>query len=255
MSDSQLAVPVAPSAMAPASPSSVGEMLTLAINKGATVEFMKGLLDLQERMENRDAERQFHDAMAKFLGLCPVMKKSKEATDTRNNGAKRLYVYADLPEISKTINPILATLGLSYSFDSKVDDKNLTALCTVRHRAGHSQTSSFVCPLGGGASPLPLTPGQKVGGNLTLAMRYALIQAFSLSSAEPDRDGRDPEDDGSLVNDEQIAQLQTAIDSIDSSGKLKAGFLRFVDLESLADIPASKFDDAMRKIEAKRKES
>ena len=161
-----------------------------------------------------------------------------------------------VPTYSKDIRPFLAKHGLSYTFDSKVlDGKSLAVTCTVRHRAGHSQSSVFVAEIGGGASPLPLTGGQKMGGTTTLAMRYALIQALAITTAEDDTDDRDEEAVGPPIDAEKAANIDAILDECpaDRRAGTKVRMLAYLGVGSVESIPLSRYAELMKSLVAKRK--
>src|SRR5690606_35801072 len=97
-------------------------------------------MSLQERWEDREAERQFNAALAKFQEECPrIARNKKGARDIR---------YAPLDYIMATIQPVLSKHGLSVRFSTSWENMGyLTATCTVSHVAGHSKDSQITIPV------------------------------------------------------------------------------------------------------------
>lgn len=243
--------PATPAALAPAATGDLSPLLALAVEKNLDVEKLERLVGLHERALERDARAQFFEAQAEFQRLCPPIRKVAAAR-TSPEGGKVLYTFAPLDEIARTINPFLARFGLSYSWDSTVteDDKGatLTCVCTVRHKAGHFITATFRCPVAGTNM---MSGAQKAASALTYARRQSLVQALGLTTTDDDDDGRDTgASDDAVVTEEQAANLGALIDDV---GADKAKFLAFFKVASIAAIPASRFTEAVRMLEAKRK--
>ena len=55
------------------------ELMSQAIAAGVTTGDLERLAALQERHEQRQAERAFGEALARFQSLCPIIKRSKTA--------------------------------------------------------------------------------------------------------------------------------------------------------------------------------
>ena len=82
-----LATPIEqPSALMVADPSSPTALLHEAVVRGASVEQLKELVGLHERIEERQARKAYFDAMAKFQAKCPPIKKVKTAQFATNSG-------------------------------------------------------------------------------------------------------------------------------------------------------------------------
>jgi len=242
-------VPAPASSLAPSG--DFAPLLRLAVEKDLDVDKLARLVEMQERAMERDARAQFFDAMSEFQRKCPPIRKTSAAR-TSPEGGKILYTFAALDEIARTINPILAGVGLSYSWDSTVtgDDKgaSLVCVCTVRHKAGHTVTATFGCPVAGTNM---MSGAQKAASALTYARRQSLVQALGLTTTDDDDDGRDGgASDGTPVSDDQALNLHELIDAV---GADRAKFLAFFKVADLGQIPAARYGEATRMLEAKRK--
>lgn len=227
----------------------VTDLLRIAVEKGTPVAELKELVALHEHMERKQAQRDYSAAMARFQAECPSIKKSSTAQITTNSGSKFSYTFAELGEIAQTVNPLLAKHGLSYTWDATVDEKgaNLTCVCTVRHENGHSETSRITVPTG---SPSAMSNQQKVGAALTFARRLSLTSALGLTSTDDDVDGKDLGGGSSNepITEKQADNLSARLAAV--NGDL-ARFLKLFDVPTLADIPASRYAEALQKIEKK----
>lgn len=224
----------------------ITELLRAAVMQGTPVEQLERLVDLHEKMDARQAQRDFAAAMAAFQMECPSIKRSSTANFSTRGGGAMSYTFAALDEIATTINPILAKHGLSYTWDATVDGGSLTCVCTVRHCNGFSTSSSIKLPT---ESPSAMSSQQKVGSALTFAKRLSLTSALGLTTTDEDTDGRDTDGDSGAINDKQIERLEALIVEVNAN---LPKFLKYLGVESLGEIPAAKYTAAVKDLEKKR---
>ena len=224
--------------------SSIAALLHMAVEKGTPVAELSKLIDLHERLEARQAAKDFADAMAKFQAECPSIKKSSSANITTNGGGQFAYTYAELDEIARTINPILAKHGLSYTWDTSADDKMLTVICTVRHINGHSISSSFILPV---SSKSAMSEQQKYGAAQTFAQRKSLSAALGLTTTDSDIDGAS-EDPATITEDQQTLLS----DLLKAAQATPSRFYKYLGVTSLAEIKAVDYEHAKTTLERKK---
>lgn len=233
--------------LVPANGGGITDLLRFAVEQKAPIDSLERLVALQERIMDRNAAAEFFDAMALFQAKCPPIPKSSIAEVTKEGRKIASYRYAELPTIAGVINPILAPLGLSYSWDSKIDATGLcSCTCTIRHRAGHMQTATFTCPISGTSL---MSDAQKGAAALTYAKRQALVQALGLTTGESDTDGGEPKPPEDAITEEQAINLQSRLESL-GAGELPA-LLAWAKIESVYDLPASKLAQALKAVTAK----
>lgn len=225
------------------------DLIRFAIEKGASIDQLERLVALSERVEDRQAAQEFAHAMAQFQAECPPIHRSSKAEITTRSGSKFGYTYAPLDEIARTINPIMARFGLSYSFDCVATDTQLTAKCTVRHIAGHSVTAVFTLPI---ANESAMSAQQKVGSALTYAKRQSLSAAMGLSATDEDPDAADS--NHAPITDDQAISIN---DLIKESGVDIVRVLKFAKAAKVSEIRAADYDTivAMLKEKIEKKES
>jgi hypothetical protein len=233
-----------PAAVAIPATSSITHLLQTAVEKGTPVEALEKLVALHERMEAREAAQAFANAMAAFQSACPSIKKSSTADIVTRKGGRYSYTYAELDEIARTVNPILAKHGLSYSWDSTVEAGMLNCVCTIRHIKGHFTTSRLSLPV---ASESAMSEQQKYGAALTFAQRRTLSSGLGLTTTDEDADAADF--DRTPINAMQLIQLE---DMIEDSGADKGRFLKFIGVDKLGELPAVHFEQAMNALRQKK---
>lgn len=224
----------------------IGYLLRLALtgDRPVPVETIEKLVALKERAEDRDARSQFFAAVAAFQDECPPIRRSRRASVASQGGSGFSYTYADLEEIVRTVRPILAKMGLSFTHDSKVGlNGMLEVVCTLRHVAGHSESASFPCPT---SSRAGMSDAQKYASALTFARRQSLIQVLGLTTTDQDLDGAGEEREP--ITDAQAHQIEEWISKCHEPGKERAAFLAYLGADSVDAIPAVRFDDALAAI-------
>ena len=127
-----------PPVAAPESPD-MGELMRLAVERGTDgVAALERLVALQERAEQRQAERDFAQAIADFQSRLRVVGYNAAGA----HGAR----YATLDHIMEQVGPTLAACGLSVTWDSDDTGERLRVTCTVHHVGGHHRDASFAVP-------------------------------------------------------------------------------------------------------------
>lgn len=221
-------------------PVAIIELLQMAVEKGLPVEALERLQALHERVSDRAAAIEFAQALATFQRRCPPIVKKSVAKVTTRGGAQYGYRYAELDEIARTVNPILAEVGLSYTWNSEVRDKMLHCTCILRHVNGHSVPANFSAPVDSAAG---MSEQQKYAAALTYARRQSLTQALGLTTTDPDTDGGNPEP----ITADQAADLRSLIEE---TGVNLTRFLKWAKVERIEDLLARDFESAVNNIRA-----
>ena len=147
--------------------------------------------------------------------------------------------YADLAEHIRTVKPVMNKHGLAVmQLPGIVDGSNATLETMLIHESGEwiAGTSS---------TPMQKMDPQGLGSAVTYLRRYSL--AALAFTAQDDDDGV-LAGAGPSISEEQLATLE---EWISSSGADRAGFLSFVGVERLSDLPAKRYDFALGRLRAK----
>lgn len=225
---------------------SPGALIRFALERGEVdIEVLERLVALQERVLERDARAAFFDALHAFQEECPEIAKSRTANIKTRSGGTYSYTFAPLEEITRTIRPVLHRHGLAFAWDTDgMGDGALNVVCVLRHVDGHEERARFPVPTGTDAA---MSDAQKNGAALTYGRRQSLVAVLGLTTAD-DADAPLPES-AATITEKQIADLDVLIDDV---GADKARFLKYMSVESLADITAARFAQAVADLEAKR---
>ncbi len=104
------------------------------------VEVASKMMDLYERHEKRQAEKDFAAALTELQGET-IRVQATKAVDVKN-GVPR-YTFAPYEEIMRTVQPMLTRHGFSVTFDTKIEGDRLYSICTLTHKSGHSRSNQF----------------------------------------------------------------------------------------------------------------
>ena len=164
------------------------QMLAVAVEKGADLDKMEKLMDLQERWEAKEAKKAFTQALAKFQSkLGPIIKKQK--VDYTTSKGRTQFSFADIDDIAQAIRPIMEECGLSYRFEQHEDDKSIKISCIVSHVDGFSAITSMSAGHDntGGKNAI-----QAAASTVTYLRRYTLTGALGITTGQDDNDGGKP---------------------------------------------------------------
>lgn len=162
-----------------------------ASDPSCDIEKLERLMAMHERMQAKQAEQQYADAMA-------AMQQELPAIGERGNAAGR-YTYALWEDINEKLKPILAKHGFSISFRMPRCDKGIEVEGVLTHRAGHSERTTIVLPADTSGNKNAV---QAVASSVSYGKRYtagALLNytthgedddAFSAVSQQPALDQR-----------------------------------------------------------------
>lgn len=152
--------------------------------------------------------------------------------------------YADLAEIIDTTREVLAKNGLSIVQMVKVKDYGVVLETTLLHSSGQAMSGEY---------PLPATTDkpQVLGSALTYARRYSHAAICNIA-AEEDDDANAAQADAKNIKPITAAQLKELVELADEVSADKAKFCRYLNVPSMAELPATKFTAAKAALEAKR---
>lgn len=216
-----------------------------ASDPAVDIDKMERLMQMHERLLNRDAEQTFNVAMTEAQkAMRPI---SADATNPQTRSK-----YATYAKLDAALRPIYTSHGFSLSFDEGDSPKpeHVRVLCYVAHDGGFTRTYRKDMPADGkGAKGNDvMTKTHASGAAMSYGMRYLLKGIFNVAVGEDDRDGNVPVDDGEPVSE---AQRDDLLALIDEAGGTAEVFCKFYKIGSVAELPASMFDRAIAALKRK----
>ncbi len=161
----------------PAEPS-VALMLQKVIDGGITadnVSALESLVGLYDRMQAKNAEKDFAVAFNRLMAEMPPIQATKPVPN--NDGTVR-YRFAPLEEIEAIVRPVALRNGFSYSFsEGPSEPGRITKVCTVQHSSGHKRVHPFTVRT---SAPPKANDSQADGSTHSYAKRGAFSDAFSI---------------------------------------------------------------------------
>jgi hypothetical protein len=210
------------------------DMLHKAVSNNADIEVLEKLMTLQERWESNQARKAFDEAIAAAkLEIPPIERNAKGHNDKR---------YADFSAIAKVVDPILGKHGLSYRFRT-MQAERISVTCVLSHKSGHSEETTLAGPADTTGNKNAI---QAIGSTLTYLQRYSLVQMLGLA-AERDDDGK-AANLGEAITQDQVGEI---VELIDSTNADKGRFLQYFKIGAIAELPAKRFAEAVRLLNAK----
>ncbi len=169
----------------PAPATSVEGMITLAIERGATVETLERLMAIRREVRAEQGKEAFDRALAAFQAECPTIRKSAKVMN--KDGRSVRYQYAPLDAIIAQVKELLQRHGFSYTVNAAALPGSVKATCKLTHAYGHSESSEFEVPIDKDAY---MNPAQQVASALTFAKRYAFCNAAGIMTGDADDDSQ-----------------------------------------------------------------
>lgn len=179
-------------------------LIESAVANNASVDTLERLMGLQERHEANQARKAFFEAMQKFQSIKPDLVKRSEVKFNNTS-----YKFCSLADIEKALKQPLSECGLSYRFENSESDGSFGVTCIVSHVQGHSERTTMKAPADDSGNKNKI---QGIGSTSTYLMRYTLIAAFALTTADEDNDGQTNSDlplQRVLQQNEALRDLET----------------------------------------------
>lgn len=167
-------------------PSTMMELLSIALKNNAAIDVIERLAALQEKQLARDAEIEFNEALNR------VQEKIKRiAPDmNRTDGKSKWASYA---AIDRVIRPIYAAEGMSLSFTHADCQKadHIRVICRVAMR-GHKELYQVDWPVdtAGPKGGAVMTLTDATGASDSRAKRYLVKDIFNIAIGEGEADGQ-----------------------------------------------------------------
>lgn len=184
---------------------------------------LSALLDVKERMMNKQAEFEANQAFARVCKAMPRIKKN--GLIDFGKGQKPIP-YAKWEDVQDAIRPIYEAEKFTLSFDSEPKEGGgLLYHAILLHENGHSRKSSIPLPLdtSGGKQNI-----QGMGSSASYGQRYTTKQLFNLVFEGEDDDG--VRGGMEFITPEQCQRIN------DLLAETKADVNRFMQFMSIAEV-------------------
>jgi hypothetical protein len=208
----------------------------VALNPDADISKLEKMLDMQERILNRNAQQAFTADLAAMQSELPLVGKAGRG----HNNAK----YAKLEDINEAIRPTLQKYGFAVTFRINQTDKSVTVTARLSHRMGYSEETNLSLPLDTSGSKNAV---QAVGSTVSYAKRYAICALLNISTGDDDDGGPPKFNEHPSVTNAQIKQLR---DAANVAGKNEAYICQAAHIERIEDLLQARFGGAMNHLKS-----
>lgn len=165
-----------------------------ANDPGVDVEKMQKLLDMQERIMNKQQEIEYNTAFAQMQPELPPIP----ALGIGHNSAK----FAKKEDMNLLINPILSKYGFALSFKNTQENGTIKTRATLRHMAGYSEYTEITLKDDVSGSKNAV---QAVGSSQSYGERYTMKAILNLTIL------KDPTDDDAMsISDQRNKSKNTS---------------------------------------------
>ncbi len=142
------------------------------------IEKMQKLLDMQERIMNKQQEIEYNIAFSEMQPKLPPIPALGEG----HNNAR----FAKKEDMNQLVNPILSKFGFALSFKNTQENGTIKTRATLRHRAGHAEFTEITLKDDNSGSKNAV---QAVGSSQSYGERYTMKAILNLTII------KDPTDD------------------------------------------------------------
>ncbi len=199
---------------------------------------MERLLAMAERLQTKDAEKQFNSAFVALQQDIPVIVASSVIP---NRGK-----YERFEDVMRVVGPLLVKHGFSVSFSMDFKENRILETCHLRHIGGHSQSNSFAVRSGGKAD----SDTQADCKAATTAKRNALLNCLNIvirQDALQDEEG-DVSLEGEPISFDKAQYLRELVRDTNSD---EASFLRFAGASKYEEILSGKYETVVAALHKK----
>lgn len=145
----------------------------LATDSAADIGKLEKMLDMQERVLNRNAAQSFAADMAAMQSEMPRVLELAQGHNTK---------YARLEDINDAIRPTLQKFGFCITF--RIDQPStelvsVTAVCS--HKLGHSEHASMTLPIDKSGNKNAV---QAIGSTVSYGKRYTMCALLNISTGD-----------------------------------------------------------------------
>ena len=217
---------------------------SVALNPDVNVDKIERLIEMRDRDEQRKALLAFNAAFANMD--LPKVQKRKINTQTSSK-------YADLGEIQKVVDPVLAANGFSKRWTHTYNNNIVGTTCILSHKDGHSieAYAEYAFDDSGIAGKRNKTDVHASASAKTYGKRDSLCSVLGLSLYDNDDDGNGAQN--LRIDEKQKNDLISLLKKVDDIEKYQPLFLNYMGVATLDEILSSDLVKATTAINQKLK--
>lgn len=180
-----------------------------ASNKNVDIHKLEKLLDMQERIMNKNAEMAFNRDMALMQAQLPTIT---ERGEIKVNDVVRSK-YARFEDINEAVKPALQRHGFAINFKTDTTGGTVKVTGILTHREGHRETTDMTLPVDISGSKNPV---QAIGSSVSYGKRYVMEALLNLTSRGQDDDAQ------SAMGAGEFGGFEQEIDAVETKAQAEA---------------------------------
>ncbi len=219
-------------------------LLHAMIERNADPDSLGKMIALVEQFAKNRAVEAWAVAMNKCQAEMPIVVKDSDNPQTRSR-------YASLEAVQKIVKPCYTRHGFSLCFSEEDCPKEgwTRIICDVTHRDGHTRRYRKDMPPNGEGikGNRMMTETHAAGSTSSYGRRYLVTEIFNLTIAGQDNDGNGAPPDDSLIDAEELAELEELIEARNAATSKRVLVAKFAAIfggTSLETLPRVRFKDA-----------
>lgn len=212
----------------------------VATDPNMSIEKLEKMLDMQERILDRNAKQSYAAAFARMQAKLPLISMNGEI----KHNDRLISKYAKFEDINEAVRPILHEFGFGLSFRVKQLDGKIEIIAILSHEEGHSEETSITLPADTSGAKNAV---QSLGSSVSYGKRYTMCALLNISTGGEDNDGV-----GGTVDTEQAAAIDTLLR--DTKADRKA-FLTYFKVDDVRKLRSADYDNAVIMLKAKVKKN
>lgn len=203
------------------------------------VAVLERMFDLYEKVEARNAEKDFARAFVALQADLPVIVAS---TIIPNRGK-----YEKFEDVMQVVGPLLTKHGFTVSFSMDFRENRILETCHLKHVSGHSQSNSFAVRSGRAD-----TDTQADCKAATTAKRNALLNCLNIVIRQDAlMDESDPHNEGGFIPHDKAQYLR---EQVQEAGFNEEKFFQLAGCSSYDEITDGKYPVLINVLEMKRRQ-
>lgn len=167
-------------------PAQAGALINMiqqvCVNPEVDVTKLERILDMQERVMDKQAEQAFQQGLAAMQAELPIIEKNGEISV--NNVVRSRF--AKFEDINKAVLPIMQKHGFAITFETNTASNAIHVIGVLRHKDGHKESTMLPIPLDTSGSKNAV---QSVGSSVSYGKRYVMSALLNITTTDDDDDG------------------------------------------------------------------
>jgi hypothetical protein len=211
-----------------------------AANPSVDIDKMERLLQMQERVMDRNANMAFNSSFAQMQTEMPVITERGEIAV----GGQVRSKYAKFEDINEVVKPIMERYGFSINFKTSTEGNQIRVVGVLMHSMGHREEGSMLLPADTSGSKNSV---QALGSSISYGKRYVMNSLLNITSRGEDNNGA-----GAKITEDQVANIESLLDETKAD---RPKFLKYMAVEKISDISEASYKNAIAALERKRSQS